>query len=324
MTSKTLDSILIFEPIYKSVIWGGRRISRLKGVDIPASDIGESWEISSLDGHKSIVAEGRHKGMSITDLTDAYGADLLGQWVIETYGNIFPLIIKLIDAHDILSLQVHPDDSMAKRLHNTRGKSEMWYVIDADKGSRIYCGLSGLLSPDSLDEKSAGIMDNIASYDSRKGQFYFIPAGTIHSIGSGNLIAEIQEASDITYRIFDHDRKDADGNPRQLHIKQAREAIDFTFPRDIEPTARTFDRTTLNAVNSHRFAVDYIDLNHQTELSVSSSHGSFVVILVTDGSMTLTADGTSRTLTAGHTALVPACVSDIRLKGSGIALAAHV
>lgn len=173
MIKKALDKILIFEPIYKSVIWGGKRISELKGVKLPATDIGESWEISPVEGNKSIVADGSQKGLDITELTNIYGSELLGQRVIDTYGNNFPLLIKLIDAHDILSLQVHPDDLMAKRLHNSRGKSEMWYVIDAQKDARIYCGLSKKIDPECLMENAA-MMDYIASYASLQGQFYFI------------------------------------------------------------------------------------------------------------------------------------------------------
>ena len=326
MTTKQLDKILIFEPIYKSVIRGGEQISRLKGKSVEASDIGESWELSPVEGHESVVADGPHKGLTISELTAAYGSQLLGQRSIDLYGNTFPLLIKLIDAHDMLSLQVHPDDDMAQRLHNSRGKSEMWYVIDAKKGARIYCGLSKKLSPETLDENNpdGSIMDYIASYASQPGQFYFIPTGTIHSMGSGNLIAEIQEASDITYRIFDHNRKDPFGKPRQLHIRQAREAIDFTFPHHIEPTARIFDRSTVNAVSSRRFEVDYIQLDGKQPFKLSTDHGSFTVILVTDGSVTICADGNSRTITAGHTALIPAYASEIVLSGCGIALGAHV
>lgn len=252
MTTKQLDKILTFAPQYKSVIWGGNRISELKGDSHDTVSIGESWEISALEGHESVLDDGPLKGTKISELAETFGAKLLGQTVVERYGNKFPLLIKLIDARDILSLQVHPNDSIAQKKHNARGKSEMWYIIDARQDSRIFCGLAAPLSPESLDSHidNKSIMDVVATYRSRAGQFYFIPAGTIHSIGAGNLIAEVQDSSDITYRVYDHDRTDADGRPRQLHIDQAREAIDFTFPKDLEPTASVFESSTLRAVRS--------------------------------------------------------------------------
>lgn len=325
MEKKPLDNILTFLPYYKSVIWGGERISKLKGESISSRNIGESWEISAVPGHESVVADGEFKGLTISDLVRDYGENLLGTKVVSRYGNKFPLLIKLLDAHDILSLQVHPDDRIAERLHCSRGKSEMWYVIDAKPGASIYCGFSEPVSPDSFDrhisEKS--IMDVIASYPSRSGQFYFIPAGTIHSVGPGNLIAEIQESSDITYRVFDHDRKDASGQQRELHIAQARIALDYSFPHTVTPTAQAFGQSTADAVVSEHFRVDYYNVNGHPAV-ICSDHSSFTALLVTDGKINIDADGMKKTVSKGHTVLIPASVGRIILSGDGIAIAAHI
>lgn len=325
MTSKPLDKILIFEPQYKSVIWGGSRIAALKGEPCEQPRIGESWEISAIEGYESVVSTGPLKGTTITELAKNYGTTLLGHKVVACYGKAFPLLVKLIDAHDILSLQVHPNDEIAGKRHNTNGKSEMWYVIDAEPGATIYCGLSSPLTPDSLDEhiRDKSIMTDVKSYKTSRGQFYFIPAGTLHSIGAGNLLAEIQDSSDITYRVYDHDRTDDDGKPRQLHRSEAREAIDFTYPKTVEPIAKVFDSSTVDAVRSEHFTVDYFNIDSK-EQRICTSDDSFTVIIVTSGSLTINADGETMTLTAGHTALIPACVKDLSLRGTGIAVTSRI
>lgn len=319
-----LDKIIVFRPQYKSVIWGGSRIAALKGEAIDGTDIGESWEISAITGHESVVSQGKHKGMTITELANIYGADLLGKSVKEKYNGQFPLLIKLLDAQDILSLQVHPDDNMAMLRHNCRGKSEMWYIINADSDAKIYCGFSEELTSESLAERihDQSLMDAVQHYQSRAGQFYFIPAGTIHSIGRGNLIAEIQESSDITYRVYDHGRLDANGKPRQLHIDEARNAIDYTLPHVAEPIAKIFDGSTRRAVKSTHFEVDYVEIDG--EATLPRDYDSFTAIMVTDGQLTIDADGTALTLSAGHTALVPACTGSISLTGCAKALSIHI
>ena len=325
MSEQQLDNILVFEPQYKSVIWGGSRIAQLKNERLSKNNIGESWEISSINGHESVVAEGQNKGLNITELAERYGEVLLGENVVKRYGKTFPLLIKLIDADDILSLQVHPDDNVAEKYHNSRGKSEMWYIIDAQNDARIYCGLSESLTPESFNSlvNDKTIMDKVASYTSKEGQFYFIPAGTIHSIGAGNLIAEIQESSDITYRVYDHDRKDADGNPRQLHVEQACAALNFSYPNEIEPTARSYSDTTKDAVINEHFNVDYYKLRN-SEINIRQDHSSFTTLLVTKGTVEIDADGITKEISAGHTVLIPAFVSRITLSGTGIVLAAHI
>ena len=191
-----LDQAIHFSPYLKSVIWGGERLASYKGVATDQSSIGESWEISAVPGHVSVVDRGELKGKSLTELISIYGAELVGADIYKKYGENFPLLIKLIDARDDLSVQVHPDDAISPYEYERR-------VADNT------------------------IMDVICAYDSAPGDTFFLPAGRIHAIGAGNLLAEIQETSDITYRIYDYDRRDKDGNPRQLHTEGARDAIDY-------------------------------------------------------------------------------------------------
>lgn len=218
-----------FVPYLKSVLWGGNKIAPFKGIVTDQKSIGESWEISGVPGHESIVAEGDDKGMTLPALIEKYGARLVGDKVYARFGNTFPLLIKLIDAEKDLSVQVHPDDRLAKERHNSLGKTEMWYIVDAEPGAKIYAGLSEQITPDDytrlVGEKK--IMDVIACHDSHDGDLFFLPAGRIHAIGAGNLLAEIQETSDITYRVYDFDRRDAEGNTRELHTEQAKDAIDY-------------------------------------------------------------------------------------------------
>ncbi len=324
--NKTLDKIITFAPLYKQVIWGGSWIAQLKGENLQLPNIGESWEISAVNGNESVVDEGNQKGMTLNQLTETYGEELLGSKVVGTYGKTFPLLIKLIDALDNLSLQVHPDDELAAKRHNSRGKTEMWYIIDARPDAKIYCGLKGTLTADNFAEhvRTNIIMDDVMTYPSQAGQFYFIPAGTLHAIGAGNLIAEIQESSDITYRVYDHNRVGKDGKPRQLHIDESREAIDYTFPNDVEPTAKIFDTTKPEAVSCEYFTVDYLAVTDGEAISIKPTGQSFIVVMAVNGSITVKADGSSRTLTAGHTALIPASAQSLEISGSGKALYIYI
>lgn len=317
MTRIAINGLLTFKPYYKSVLWGGDRIAALKGDNADCQLLGESWELSAVPGHESVVDRGPFKGRKITDLANEYGVDLLGADVVDKFGSEFPLLIKLIDARQNLSVQVHPDDRLAMERHGTRGKTEMWYVMDSDPGAEIYSGLCAPLSPDSYADRVAGgtIMDVVAAHESKPGQFYFIPAGTIHAIGAGNLIAEVQETSDVTYRVYDYDRRDADGNPRQLHTAEARDAIDYTFPRDIEPTARTFESSAIPAVRCDYFTVDYLDLDGRG-VRFDADDRSFTVLMVVAGVAEVSVDSDSLVVTAGHTVLVPAVAGALKVKGN--------
>lgn len=317
------DKPLKFVPYYKTVIWGGDRIAKYKNEEINLENVGESWEISAVPGHESLVSEGEYKGKKLTELVDEHGSDFLGTEVYKRCGKEFPLLIKIIDARQDLSVQVHPDDELARKRHNSAGKTEMWYIIDRVPGSKIYTGLKASLTPDEYTRRIADntIMDVVADHVSEPDQFYFVPAGTIHAIGAGNLLAEVQQTSDITYRVYDYDRRDAAGNPRELHTALAKDAIDYRFPNDIEPTAAIYPSTTCGAVKSAYFTTDFLHLTSGEEFIVDNQGRTFAIIIVSKGALDITiASGEMLHYKQGDTILLPAAMPSCKLSGDCNAL----
>lgn len=318
-----INSALHFAPYLKSVIWGGERIAPYKGIATDQTSIGESWEISAVPGHVSVVDRGPFAGKSLTELIDEYGADLLGEDIYRRFGSNFPLLIKLIDAKADLSVQVHPDDELAKQRHNCPGKTEMWHIIDTAPEAKIYVGLTEKITPDDYERRVAdnSIMEVIDSYDSAAGDTFFLPAGRIHAIGAGNLLAEIQETSDITYRIYDYDRRDADGNPRELHTAEARDAIDY----NVYPDYKSHPTDSLLADCSH-FTVDRIESTADgASVSLPRRRESFTIVMCLDGEAELTfaaadADSQSVKITRGETLLFPATIRSINALGKATLL----
>ena len=312
-----------FVPYLKTVIWGGDRICRYKGIEQTESKIGESWEISEVPGHESVVAEGPYKGMSLTELIECFGPELLGKDVFDRYEGRFPLLIKLIDANDNLSVQVHPDDNLARERHDSLGKTEMWYIIKADEGAKIYSGLNRELTPEEyvrmVEENS--IEEALAVHDSHAGDVFFLPAGRVHAIGAGNLLAEIQESSDITYRIYDYDRRDAEGNARELHTEHAKDAIDYTFHEEYRSAPA--DPSVADAVIAEcgHFKVDRLLL--EGEMALSHDDSSFTVVMCLEGEAALEYEGGSMAMKAGETVLAPAALTAFMLKGKGTLLTAR-
>ena len=222
---------MTFKPILKKIIWGGSDICPFKGITPVQEGIGESWELSHVEGNYSVVDNGALEGKTLDELIRTYGKQLLGEKVVEQFGSIFPLLIKFIDARDNLSIQVHPDDELAKKRHNSFGKTEMWYVINAAKGAGLYSGFSKQINVDEYVKRVEDntIMDVLQRYEVNPGDVFFLPAGRVHAIGAGCFIAEIQQTSNITYRIYDYDRKGPDGKGRELHTELAKDAIDYTL-----------------------------------------------------------------------------------------------
>lgn len=218
-----------FKPILKSMIWGGDRIIPYKGVENDQKMVGESWELSGVKGSESVITNGKFEGCSITQLLSTYGADLLGKANYDRFGDVFPLLVKFIDAKQDLSIQVHPNDKIAAERHNSKGKTEMWYVVDRDNGARLRSGFAKSVTPEEYVEsvENNTVTELLKEYEVEKGDIFFLPAGRIHSIGAGCFIAEIQQTSDITYRIYDFDRRDANGITRELHTELAKDAIDY-------------------------------------------------------------------------------------------------
>lgn len=311
-----LPGIIAFKDNFHTMIWGGDAIPAFKGVTSEADNIGESWEVSAVPGKESVVADGPLSGLGLIRLTEVYGADLLGVATARRYGGKFPLLVKFIDARRDLSIQVHPDDALARTRHNSLGKTEMWYIIGTQPGARILSGLKERLDPDGYTRRVADgtIVDAIASYPSRPGDSFFIPAGRIHSIGAGNLLAEIQESSDVTYRIHDYNRRDRDGNLRQLHTEQARDAIDYTvLPGGYRNIAVDMAAGEQCVVKCRHFTVNHIDLDGPRTICADAD--TFTIVMCLGGEAVVEAAGDARTLARGHTLLIPACAGDTHLSG---------
>ena len=306
-----------FEPYLKSVLWGGEKIAKYKGIVTDQHNIGESWEISGVDGHESVVAEGDDKGLNLRQIIEKYKGDLVGNAVYAKYCDTFPLLVKIIDAKGDLSVQVHPDDTLAKARHNSYGKTEMWYIIDAEEGAPIYAGLSKQITPEEYEKLVAenAIMDVIARHDSHAGDLFFLPAGRIHAIGAGNLLAEIQQTSDITYRVYDFDRRDANGNPRELHTEQAKDAIDYTVYPEYKSE---YDRNGKSATPLVK--CQYFDVKREIIDGVSTidaSTDSFMIIMCLDGEATITDNlGGVTHVKKGESILVPAVITSMKAEGN--------
>ena len=319
-----MSNLYKFEPLLKQTLWGGNRLTAFKHLNMPMDGVGESWEVSGVEGSVSIVAEGPYKGKSLTELVLQLKGDLVGKKNFERFGSEFPLLVKFIDAHQDLSIQVHPNDEVARRHGYSHGKTEMWYCLEGEKGEGtgdkwpiLYCGLKQVITPEEYARMVANdtICDALAQYEVHEGDMFFIPAGRIHSIGAGCLVAEIQQTSDVTYRIYDFGRRDKNGNLRQLHTREAAESIDYT----VLPNYRTLYRPLKNArcaiARCPQFATAVYDLDRPTLLDYRWID-SFVILTGLKGSATLNADGQRTSLRAGETVLVPATVKEIKVEGT--------
>ncbi len=307
---------LKFQPILKSAIWGGDKIIPYKNIKSAQRAVGESWELSGVKGDESIVANGPLAGRSITELLKSRGAELVGKANYERFGDEFPLLIKFIDAQDDLSIQVHPNDELASVRHNSKGKTEMWYVADCDKGAKLRSGFAREVSS---DEYVASVEDNtitdiLKEYEVEVGDTFFLPAGRVHSIGAGCFIAEIQQTSNITYRIYDFARRDAEGNTRQLHTEEAKDAIDYSV---LEDYRTHYDRTAkdceVEIVDSPYFTTSLYNLTQAMSLDLSALD-SFIIFICTEGSAQITSDEEQTTIKRGETILFPASTSTIDIK----------
>lgn len=312
---------LKFRPILKSAIWGGEKIAPFKGIETDQKQIGESWEISGVKGNESVVDNGPDAGLTLTQMIEKYGADLVGKKNFERFGTTFPLLIKIIDAAGDLSLQVHPDDELAAKRHNgSLGKTEMWYIVDTDPGADILCGLSKPLTPEKYQEigSDPSLLDYVARHASHPGDVFFLPAGRIHGIGGGNLLVEVQETSDITYRIYDYGRLDAKtGQPRELHVDQARDAIDYTVYPDYVTKAGDDVDGVASLVHCNHFNVYRLTINgSKTFYPDTDSFSTFTCI---DGLCTVSDEhGNTIELRKGESCLIPACTKQVTIKGQAI------
>ncbi len=309
---------LKFEPILKERIWGGNKLKTILNKKTDKENIGESWELSDVKGDVSVVANGKFKGKSLAFLIDQYKSVLLGKKVHKRFGKKFPLLIKFIDAKEALSIQLHPNDALAKERHDSFGKTEMWYVMQADKDANLIVGFK----KDSNKEeylkhlKNKSLLEILNVDKVKKGDVYFIPTGRIHAIGAGVLLAEIQQTSDVTYRIYDWDRKDDQGNGRELHTDLALDAIDYTAIDNYTTDYLSELNKSKNIVNCEYFTTNIIDLDGNISID-NTDKDSFVIYMAVKGKVTfIYNDNKEIILNKGETILIPACLTQFTIESA--------
>ncbi|WP_396197871.1 type I phosphomannose isomerase catalytic subunit [Flavobacterium sp.] len=310
---------LTFVPILKDRIWGGTKLKTYLNKDIVSQTTGESWEISTVPGDISVVRSGALSGKNINELIAMYPEQILGTSVISRFGKQFPLLFKFIDAKEDLSIQLHPNDALAKERHNSFGKTEMWYVMQADEAARLVVGFKNdSNSAEYLDHlQRKKVVDLLEMHPVQKGDVFFLETGTIHAIGAGVVVAEIQQTSDITYRIYDWDRVDAQGNERELHTDLALEAINYaTTPSKISYTEVPNSAATV--VDCAYFRTGIIAL--QDHLQWKKTKDAFTVFMCTNGQFELVYNGEIMHFQMGDTLLIPAVIDHLTLKGKATLL----
>jgi mannose-6-phosphate isomerase len=306
---------LKFNPVFKEKIWGGQRIKTLPGMDFsPLPNCGEAWVLSGIPGTQTTVANGFLEGNELNELVEVYMDDLLGESVFARFSTEFPLLVKFIDSNEYLSIQVHPDDALAAKRGLENGKSEMWYILHAEKNAELITGFNRKMDQKTYLEflETKRIREILNTEKPAEGNVFDIPAGRIHAIGPGILLAEIQQSSDTTYRIYDWDRVDDKGAPRELHTELALDAIDFTFHDSYKTGYLKKKNHTVTLVDSPRFLTNILDFNKPV-IKDYSFLDSFVILLCVDGSAGLKFEGGTEELKKGGLILVPAVMDEISL-----------
>ena len=314
---------LQFEPILKERIWGGQKLKTLLNKPINSPLTGESWELSGVEGDISIVGNGVLKGKSLLDIIDEFPAEILGTSVYKNFGKQFPLLFKYLDAREDLSIQVHPNDELAKKRHNSFGKTEMWYVMQADPDARIIVGFKEDSNASEYVEyltnkKLVSLLDSIKV---NTGDVFFLETGTVHAIGAGLVIAEIQQTSDITYRLYDFDRKDAQGQTRELHVDLALEAINYSKV-DSRRLYSSTSNTANPVVDCPYFTTNFIPLEGKQFVSKTSE--SFTVYMCVEGSFSVIYNAVAYDYKKGDTVLIPAAMNAFILNGKASILEIYI
>lgn len=307
---------LKFKTIFKDKIWGGQKIKSYLGKDFsPLPNCGETWEISGVKSDVSVIANGPLSGTSLADLLVSEKENLVGKSVYKRFGNEFPLLIKFIDANDDLSIQVHPDDELAKKRHNSFGKTEMWYVIQADEGATLISGFNQEVDKALYLEKfnSGHLTDILNKEEVKADDVFFLPAGRVHTIGKGLLIAEIQQTSDITYRIYDFDRVDDKGNKRELHVEDALDAIDYNHYDEYKTAYQPKKNHAVELVDCPYFTTNVLDCNQNTQRDYGVLD-SFVIHICLAGSYILKYGAEELPVNMGDCVLIPATMQQVVLE----------
>ena len=307
-----------FEPLLKQTIWGGNKIVAFKHIQSDMENVGESWEVSGVPGDESVVANGECKGKTLNEVLAEMKQKLVGEENYKRFGDRFPLLIKFIDARQDLSIQVHPDDETAHRQGKAMGKTEMWYVMDSDEDASLKVGLKKKITPEEYARmvEDDTICDALGNYQVKSGDCFFIPAGRIHAICSGSFIAEIQQTSDVTYRIYDYKRKDKNGNYRELHTKEAAEAIDYTVLDDYRTEYTPVKNEATQLVSCPLFTTAVYDLTEPMTLDYSELD-SFVILIALKGEGSiLMPSGETYSFREGESILLPATTETVKVEGN--------
>ncbi|ASB48585.1 type I phosphomannose isomerase catalytic subunit [Alkalitalea saponilacus] len=305
-----------FTPLLKERIWGGEKLETVLNKPLNGrARIGESWEISGVEGDVSVVSNGFLAGNSLPELIEVYMGDLVGDKVFQKFGEEFPLLIKFIDAREALSIQVHPDDELARKRHNSFGKTEMWYVMQADEGSELISGFSKKITPVHYQEavKNNALEDLLAKHPVKSGDVFYMPAGRVHAIGAGIMIAEIQQTSDVTYRIYDFNRVDENGNSRELHTELAVDAIDYEVQEDYKTNYKEKLNGAVEMVRSPYFVTGKLKIDDTFGRDYYALD-SFVILICMEGYGKISyGEGNHESYSKGDTILIPAELRQISL-----------
>ncbi|MCF8347605.1 MAG: class I mannose-6-phosphate isomerase [Bacteroidales bacterium] len=313
---------LKFQPLFMEKIWGGQQLKTTLGMDYgDLPNCGEAWVISGVDGNQTLVKNGFLAGNELNELVEIYMGDLVGEENFEQFGNEFPLLIKFIDAADWLSIQVHPDDELAAKRNIGKGKTEMWYILGAQPGAQLISGFNQPVDAASyLNHLKNGTLKQILNVENVQVEdVFFMPAGRVHAIGPGTLLAEIQQTSDTTYRIYDWDRKDAQGNARQLHTDEALEAIDFSPVDQYKTNYRTISNGTASVLSCPQFTVNKVQIDQPMEKNLELMD-SFVVYIGLEGNGLLQWGEEQLSIKAGEAVLVPAIINRIDFIPASVSL----
>ncbi len=302
-----------FKPILKERIWGGSKLKSVLNKETSLSNIGESWEVSDVEGDTSVILNGPFKGTSLKNLQKELKGDLIGEKNYKVFKNQFPILIKFIDAKEDLSIQLHPNDILAAKRHSSFGKTEMWYVMQADEDAKLIVDFNQPMDKEKylyhLKNKTLPQVLNFENVSS--GDAYFIEVGRVHAIGAGVMLAEIQQTSDITYRLYDWDRVDANGNSRELHVDLALDAIDFDMPKNYKIDYNKLTNFSNEMVSCPYFKTNYLELTES--IQKENNYDSFLIYINVDGEAVIESENFSEIINKGETVLVPAAIKNFRI-----------
>ncbi len=303
----------LFHPNLHTIVWGGHQLQPYKGLQTTDEPIGESWEVSAVPTSTSIIANGSLVGRDLVSVISEYPEAILGKAVNEKYKGQLPLLVKFIDAKRDLSIQVHPNDEMAQREHGKMGKSEMWYIIKADAGAHLYAGFKQEITPAEYQQRiqDGTITDVLADHQVKAGDVFYLPAGRVHAICGGILLAEVQQSSDVTYRIYDYNRPGMDGKPRELHTELAAKALDYHVERNYRTEYVENTNRAIQVIDTPYFDVRVMEISKSFHRDLRK-YDSFIISMCIAGDcrIKVRSTGDEILLREGHSTLIPACIAD--------------